>query len=156
MEIHGCSRNFWNRWQNIVTWDVSHHFIKYHISWRKGERERRIRRSEREIYVSELHFMPLFLYSQFFMFLASPRLLLFLAPLYASFLVNALRHFYRKNYYGLYFLICFLFLEFSYKNDLPCSLKITSFFKDQELKLKLINYQSPRCIFVSFVVPSVI
>lgn len=73
MEIHGCSRNFWNRWQNIVTWDVSHHFIKYHISWRKGEREKNKKERERNICQWTTFYAFISLFTIFFMFLASPR-----------------------------------------------------------------------------------
>lgn len=118
MEIHGCSRNFWNRWQNIVTWDdrvSSFHKVPM-IVVKEGKRRRR---SEREIYVSELYFMPLFLYSQFFYVLSfSPRssslvLFLFLCTLFlvkcskVFFVVHMWTFFYCRNY-RLHFLICFL------------------------------------------------
>lgn len=115
MEIHGCSRNFSNRWQNIVTWDdrvSSFHKVPY--SWRKGEMKKE-RERERNICQWTTFYAFISLFTIFFYVLSFfPRSSsLFLCTSFlvkcskVFFVVHMWTFFYCRNY-RLHFLICFL------------------------------------------------
>lgn len=95
-------------------------FHKVPHSWRKegGEREKKKER-ERNICQWTTFYAFISLFTIFYVLSFSSRLLLFLSPLYASFSVNALRHFFCRPHVNIFFIIeimgCIFLFVFYFK-----------------------------------------